>query len=138
MGTDCNVCSNKCWGIEGYDGSCCTVEDRDWIMGPINDSHQFIEKLSEKLGEKVKHEDIFIEFEEGKELFSDKPSWQTPISYPAFRVKLDNKKLPCIFYDTDEKQCIVYDVRPKTCSSYECNYYSVIKSINQIKETLQK
>ena len=101
-------------------------------------THELFEKLSEKLGEKVKHEDIFIEFEEGKELFPDKPTWQLESSYPAFRVKLDHKKLPCIFYDTEEKQCMVYDIRPETCSSYECNYYSVIKSINQIKETLSK
>jgi Fe-S-cluster containining protein len=138
MGTNCNVCSNKCWGIEGQDGSCCTLENRDWIMGANYDTDEFIEKLSEKLGEKVNYNDIFIEYEEGKELFPDKPSWQTPISYPAFRVKLDHKKLPCIFYDTEEKQCMVYDIRPETCSSYECNYYSVIKSINQIKETLSK
>ena len=63
MGTNCNVCRDKCWGIEGYDGSCCTVENRDWIMGPNNDAHQFIDKLSEKLGEKVNYDDIFIEFE---------------------------------------------------------------------------
>ena len=138
MGTDCNVCSNKCWGIEGYDGSCCTVEDRDWIIGPHYDSYEFIEKLSEKLGEKINYNDIFIEYEEGKELFPDKPSWQVKSAYPAFRVKLDHKKLPCMFYDTDEKQCTVYDIRPETCSSFECNYYSVVKSINQVKETLLK
>jgi Fe-S-cluster containining protein len=107
-------------------------------MGANHDADEFIEKLSEKLGEKVNYNDIFIEYEEGKELFPDKPTWQLESSYPAFRVKLDNKKLPCIFYDTDEKQCTVYDIRPKTCSLYECNYYSVIKSINRIKETLLK
>jgi Fe-S-cluster containining protein len=138
MGTNCNVCSNKCWGIEGYDGSCCTVEDRDWIIGPHYDSYEFIEKLSEKLGENVNYNDIFIEYNEGRKLFPDKPFWQLQSSYPAFRVKLDNKKLPCIFYDTDEKQCTVYDIRPETCSSFECNYYSVVKSINQVKETLLK
>lgn len=138
MGTNCNVCSNKCWGIEGYDGSCCTVENRDWIMGPNNDAHQFIDKLSEKLGEKVNYDDIFIEFEEGSKLFPDKESWQTPFSYPAFRVKLDHKKLPCIFYDTEEKQCTVYDIRPETCEFYECNYYSVIKAITDTKDSLEK
>jgi Fe-S-cluster containining protein len=138
MGTDCNVCSNKCWGIEGYDGSCCTVEDRDWIMGANDDAHEFIEKLSEKLGEKVNYNDIFIEYEEGKKLFPDKPSWQLESSYPAFRLKLDHKKLPCIFYDTDEKQCTVYDIRPETCRDFECNYYTVIKTINDTKESLLK
>ena len=138
MGTNCNVCSNKCWGIEGYDGSCCTVEDRDWIIGPHYDSHEFIEKLSEKLGEKINYNDIFIEYEEGKELFPDKPSWQVKSAYPAFRVKLDHKKLPCMFYDTDEKQCTIYDIRPETCRNYECNYYSVIKSITNAKESLLK
>jgi Fe-S-cluster containining protein len=138
MGTNCNVCSNKCWGVEGNDGSCCTVENRDWIIGPHYDSNEFIEKLSEKLGEKVNYNDIFIKYEEGKNLFPNKPTWQSESNYPAFRVKLDHKRLPCIFYNTEEKQCMVYDIRPETCSSYECNYYSVIKSINQIKETLLK
>ena len=64
MGTNCNVCSNKCWGIEGQDGSCCTLENRDWIMGPIMDGHEFIENLSKKLGEPVNYDDIFIEYEE--------------------------------------------------------------------------
>lgn len=136
MGTNCNVCSYKCNGIEGYDGSCCTVENRNWIMGPINDSHIFIEKLSEKLGESVNYNDIFIEYDEGKELFPDKPVWQSEYSYPAFRVKLDHKKLPCIFYDTEEKQCTVYDIRPETCENYECHYYSVIKTINKVKNSL--
>jgi Fe-S-cluster containining protein len=138
MGTNCNVCSNKCWGIEGYDGSCCTVEDRDWIIGAHYDADEFIEKLSEKLGEKVNYNDIFIEYEEGKNLFPNKLTWQSESNYPAFRVKLDHKKLPCIFYDTEQKQCTVYDIRPETCSLYECNYYSVVKSINQVKETLLK
>jgi Fe-S-cluster containining protein len=138
MGTDCNICSDKCWGIEGYDGSCCTVEDRDWIMGANDDAHEFIEKLSKKLAEKVNYDDIFIEYEEGKKLFPNKPSWQLESSYPAFRVKLDHKKLPCIFYDTNEKQCTVYDVRPETCRNFQCNYYTVIKSINDTKESLLK
>jgi Fe-S-cluster containining protein len=138
MGTNCNVCSNKCWGVEGQDGSCCTLENRDWIMGPNYDSHEFIEKLSEKLGEEIRHEDIFIEFEEGSQLFPDKPVWQTPNSYPAFRVKLDNKRLPCIFYDTEIKQCTIYDIRPETCQLYECSYHSVIRAINDTKESLLK
>lgn len=137
MGTNCNVCSNKCFGIDGYDGSCCTIEDRDWTMGPIHDSHEFIKNLSEKLGEEIKHEDIFIEYEEGKNLFPEKKTWQSPFAYPSFRIQLDNKRLPCIFYDINEKQCTVYDIRPETCRKYECNYYSVIKSINEAKNNLK-
>jgi Fe-S-cluster containining protein len=137
MGTNCNVCSNKCWGVEGQDGSCCTLENRDWIMGPIMDGHEFIENLSKKLGEPVNYDDVFIKFEEGKNLFPDKPSWQHEISYPAFRIQIDNKKLPCIFYNTEEKQCVVYDVRPEVCRNYECDYYSVIKSINKVKNSLE-
>ena len=42
MGENCNICSNKCWGSPGYHGSCCSVEDRDYIIGPHHDTDEFI------------------------------------------------------------------------------------------------
>ena len=98
MGTDCNICSNKCFGIPGHHGSCCTIEDRDYIIGPHPDADEFIEILSKKLGREIEREEIFVDYEEGKNMFPNKSTWQNQSSYPAFRVDFYNPKLPCIFY----------------------------------------
>ena len=124
MGTNCNICSNKCYGVDGYHGSCCSIEERNYIIGPHHDTEEFIKNLSEKLGREVNEDEVFIKFEEGIRLFPNKSAWQTPESYPAFRVDFYNPKLPCIFYNTKLKFCTIYDVRPKTCRDYECEYLS--------------
>ena len=118
----CDICSNNCFGIKGYDGSCCSVEDRDWIIGPINDTDEFISKLSNKFGRDINKEDIFYEYEEGKNVFPNKSTWQDENSYPAFKVNLQDPKKPCIFYNTTVKACTVYDIRPETCRNFECDY----------------
>ena len=124
MGTDCNICSNNCYGRTGYHGSCCSLEDRDYIIGPHLDTEDFIKNLSSKLGREIYEEDIFIGYEEGKKLFPYKTAWQNRDSYPAFRVDFFNPKLPCIFYNTKIKACSIYDIRPQTCREYECEYLS--------------
>ena len=124
MGTNCNICSNKCYGVEGYHGSCCSIEERNYIIGPHHDTEEFIKNLSEKLGREVNEDDVFIKFEEGSRMFPNTSAWQNPDSYPAFRVDFYNPKLPCIFYNTKLKFCTIYDVRPKTCRDYECEYLS--------------
>ena len=124
MGTNCNICSNKCYGVEGYHGSCCSIEERNYIIGPHHDTEEFVKNLSEKLGREVNEDDVFIKFEEGSRMFPNKLAWQNPDSYPAFRVDFYNPKLPCIFYNTKLKFCTIYDVRPKTCRDYECEYLS--------------
>ena len=122
MGKICDICSSKCFGASGYDGGCCTLEGRDFIIGPHHDADEFIKKLSNKLGREVNKYDIFIEHEEGSKLLPNNPSWQRKTGYPALRVDLTNKRLPCIFYNTTLKYCTVYDIRPNTCKNYECEY----------------
>lgn len=124
---NCNICSNKCYGIDGYAGSCCTIEDRDYIIGPHADTDEFIQRLKEKTGLDINKEDVFIEYEEGKRMFPEKPSWQNPQSYPALRIDLYHPKKPCVFYNTRFKFCTVYDIRPKTCENYECDYLKSVK-----------
>ena len=125
MSTDCNICSDKCFGQDGYDGSCCTIESRDYILGPHKDTSEFIQSLSSKLGRSINYESIFIDYEEGKALFSEKSEWQNPKSYPAFRVDLHNPRKPCIFYNTVVKSCTVYDIRPRICMEYQCDYLKI-------------
>ena len=59
MGENCNICSNKCWGSPGYHGSCCSVEDRDYIIGPHHDTDEFILNLSKKFGREIEKEEVF-------------------------------------------------------------------------------
>ena len=118
----CDICSTKCLGTDGYDGSCCTIEERDFIIGPHSDPDEFIERLSNKLGREIKREDVFIEYGGGKDLFPKKTAWHKPSNFPALRVDVSNKRKPCIFYNTTVKSCMVYDIRPQTCRNYNCDY----------------
>lgn len=122
MGTDCNICSNKCLGFIGNHGGCCTVGDRDFIIGPHLDTNDFLDRLSEKLGREILFKEVFFSFEEGKNLFPNKSTWQDPQNFPALKLDLTNPKFPCIFYNTHVRACMVYDIRPDTCATFECNY----------------
>jgi Fe-S-cluster containining protein len=108
--------------MPGHHGSCCTLEDRDFIIGPHPDAEEFIERLSDKLGREIEYREVFVDYEEGKTLFPNKSTWQNPVSYPAFRVDFYNPRLPCIFYNTKVRACSMYDIRPLTCQEYECEY----------------
>ena len=116
------ICSNICWGQKGYDGSCCQIEDRDYIIGPHDDVQPFLNRLSKKFGREVKFKEVFYTFEEGYRLFPTKETWKNPNSFPAMKVDLEKKRKPCIFYNTTLKSCSVYDIRPNTCRTYLCPY----------------
>lgn len=117
-----SICSYKCCGYDNYDGGCCSIEDRDFIIGPHKDYDLFLQKLSKKLDMTIRKDEIFIDYVEGKNLFPDKITWQSLESYPAFRVDLDSDKKYCIFYNKFLKFCTVYDIRPNTCQIYKCDY----------------
>ena len=93
MSSNCQICSFKCWGIDGYDGSCCTIENRDWIMGPVEDWENFLSKLGSKIGRKIDFSEVFYTHEEGSKLFPDRPIWQDPENFPAFKVDLNSPKI---------------------------------------------
>ena len=122
MGSDCNICSNKCMGFEGNHGGCCTLGDRNFIIGPHFDTKEFLERLSTKFGREIKYEDVFIDYEEGKKLFPSKSVWADEKNYPSLRVDTMNPFLPCMFYNMKLKACMVYDIRPETCKNFECTY----------------
>ena len=109
-------------GFDNNHGGCCTIAERDFIIGPHSDTKRFISDLSEKFGREIEYKEIFIDHEEGSKLFPDKPTWQEPINFPAFRVNLNYEQKPCIFYNMNIRACMVYDIRPLTCQSYECQY----------------
>lgn len=122
MGNNCHICSFKCYGVDNYFGSCCSLENRDYIIGPHLEYDKFLSDLSIKFGRIIEHEEVFINYEEGSKLFPEKPSWQNPLNYPSLRINLDSEKKFCIFYNEQLKGCSVYEIRPKICRNYECDY----------------
>jgi Fe-S-cluster containining protein len=122
MPTPCQVCSHTCFGSKGYHGGCCTLEERDFIIGPHKDAEQFVQRVSERMGSEVKYEEVFVDYEEGRKMFPNRESWQNEKSYPALRVDTSHPRKPCIFYHNDFRICTVYDIRPQTCKDYACDY----------------
>ena len=118
-----NHCQKKCLGLPGNHGGCCTVDNRDWIIGPITDPEAFLERLRKKFpGIEINWNDVFIAYEEGSKLFPNKVNWQNPQSYPCLRVDIFHKNIPCIFYNWALKTCSVYEIRPNTCRNFYCEY----------------
>lgn len=124
MESHCNICSFNCFGYDGYDGSCCHLENRNYIIGPVKDSKEFLSKLSNKIGRKVEFREMFYEFEEGSKKFPDKSVFQDPANFPAFRVDEEKQRLPCVNYNSALRSCGVYEIRPNTCANYFCDHLS--------------
>src|ERR1017187_3531913 len=80
------ICSSKCMGQEGNKGGCCTLGERDFIIGPIRDADAFVERLSQQRGHSVARSDVVIEYAEGSALFPERSTWQMDECYPALRV----------------------------------------------------
>ncbi len=112
-----HVCTRKCFGVAGYATSCCQLERRDYIIGPIPDADAVLERLNARGGRRYDYEDVFIEFEEGRAAFPDRPSWQVPTSYPALRLDLSDSRLPCQFLGRDGL-CSIHEIRSQTCRHY--------------------
>jgi len=132
MGSNCQICSFKCWGTDNYDGSCCTLENRDWIMGPALDWKEFLKNISLKIGREIGFSEVFYTYEEGSKLFPDRSVWQNPDNFPAFKVDLNSPRKPCIFYNQSIRSCSVYEIRPETCRIYSCDYLKSTQ--NEISE----
>ena len=122
MSKHANICSHNCFGRKDYDGSCCHIEDRDYIIGPHTDPEEFLERLSDRFNRKVKFEEIFYSFEEGSRLFPERSSWQNPNSYPALKIDIEKERKPCIFYNSTLRSCSIYDIRPQICRKYYCQF----------------
>ena len=118
-----NVCQKRCLGYEGMHGNCCTLTNRNWIIGPVADHEKFLVALRAAYpGVEIAWEDVFIGFEEGSRLFPERPVWQDPVNYPAFRPNFAEKELPCVFYNSSIKACGVYEIRPWLCGHFKCEY----------------
>jgi Fe-S-cluster containining protein len=127
-----NHCQKKCCGGEGQAGGCCKSHNGEWMIGPIPDHIEVLGRVRRQFkGIEIKWKDIFIDYEEGKNLFPDRPSWQKPENYPIMRIRLDIKDRPCIFYNDHINCCQIYKSKSITCSNYKCDY------LKQLEEDLK-
>ncbi len=116
------TCSKVCYGVKGQAAQCCAIGERDFIIGPIDDTERFLKDLSSKLGRAVEYADVFMDFEEGSKLFPEKKLWQDPENYPCMRI-VDDASIgyPCQFLDQNMK-CMVHSIKPDVCRRYLCPY----------------
>src|ERR1700739_1030361 len=68
------TCSQNCMGVRGNSGGVCTLDDRDFIPGPARDADAFLADLGRRLGREVSRDEAFIDFDEGRALFPERPT----------------------------------------------------------------
>lgn len=112
-------CTRNCLGVAGNSAGCCTIGERDYIIGPIPDSKDFLERYKKTIDPEAVFDDIFISYKEGSKLYPDRPMWQNPDYYPALRIDEKNISLRCIFLN-DDNLCTVHAIRSETCKAYSC------------------
>ena len=117
-----HTCAHKCMGLVGNNGGCCTLADRDFIIGPVDDVDGFLERLGKHWGRPVLRIEVLIDYEEGRELFPNRSTWQNPRNYPALRVRSDNPRFPCMFYDEATAGCLIHEDRPHMCRKFTCDW----------------
>jgi Fe-S-cluster containining protein len=117
-----HTCARKCMGLVDNEGGCCTLADRDFILGPVDDVDELLERLGKYWGRPVLRIEVLIDCEEGRELFPGRSTWQNPRNYPALRVRPDNPRFPCMFYDEAGAGCSIYEDRPHMCQKFTCDW----------------
>jgi len=117
-----HTCTRNCFGVADYAASCCQLEQRDWIQGPVVDAEEFLVRLSRHFGREVPFDELFVRFEEGAAMFPERSMWQDPANYPAIRPVDDAAgRHPCPLLGPDGR-CGVYDIRPGLCRDYRCEH----------------
>jgi len=117
-----HTCTRNCFGVADYAASCCRLEDRDFIQGPVTDAKATLLRLSRRFGRLVPFDEVFVRFEEGSAMFPERSTWQDPANYPAIRPVIDDTATyPCPFLGTDHR-CGIYEDRPDLCRNYRCDH----------------
>jgi len=121
-GTFKNYCNTSCGGVEGAYGECCNMFGKNIVIGPVIDAQDVVQRLQKRFPE-IKYEDVFMDFEEGKNLFPNKSYAQDPEHYPAYRLTKEER---CIFYK--DKNCSIQEEKSIICKRYACHY--LIKTLD--------
>lgn len=116
------TCSTNCGGIKDAHGECCNISGKNSIIGPVPDAKEVIERLQVKFPG-INYKDVFIDFEEAKNLFPDKEVCQDPWNFPAYRTI----KGRCIFYKN--KGCSIQQEKSLRCKTYACEYLRKTSSL---------
>lgn len=122
-------CTRNCLGVEDNAAGCCTVAERDYIIGPIPDAKEFLKRYNTTACSHATFDELFVSYKEGKRLFPDRETWQNPQNYPALRVDMTHDYHACNFLGEDNL-CSVHEIRSQTCRSFTC------KHVNDLLEKL--
>jgi len=108
-------------GHASNQAGCCTVGERDYVIGPIRDAEQLLDRLNSTAGRTYTWGEVFIDAEEGAKLFPEKSNWQDESVYPALRIDVTDERLPCKFLG-ENGLCTIHDIRSDTCRNYSCGF----------------
>jgi len=114
-----NYCMEQCQGVKGNNGDCCHIRDKDWIIGPVKDDKELLTRVQKEHNKDLTWSDLFIDYEEGKKMFSDKSLWQDKKSYPVMRVNPELEGSPCVFFDNG---CKIHEIKSDVCKNYKCQW----------------
>ena len=109
----------QCQGVKGNNGDCCHIRDKDWIIGPVKDDKELLTRVQKEHDKDLTWSDLFIDYEEGKKMFSDKSLWQDKKSYPVMRVNPELEGSPCVFFDNG---CKIHEIKSDVCKNYKCQW----------------
>ena len=109
----------QCQGVNGNNGDCCHIRDKDWIIGPVKDDKELLTRVQKEHNKDLTWSDLFIDYEEGSKMFSDKPLWQDKEQYPTMRVNPELEGSPCVFFDNG---CKIHEIKSDVCKNYKCQW----------------
>jgi len=116
-------------GFDGNHGGCCTISNRDYIIGPIPDAQETLKRVQEQFpGVEITWNDLFMTYDEGSKLFPEKIFWQDKDNYPCMRVNTQDKSFPCVFYNMHLKCCQIHNSKSIVCSTWVCDYLKSIQA----------
>jgi len=114
-----NYCMEQCQGVEGNNGDCCHIRDKDWIIGKVSDDKELLARVQKEYDKNLTWNDLFIDYEEGSKMFPDKSDWQNKDLYPAMRVRPELEGSPCVFFDNG---CKIHEIKSDVCKNYKCQW----------------
>tara|TARA_Y100000361_G_scaffold54686_1_gene47710 strand:- start:130 stop:768 length:639 start_codon:yes stop_codon:yes gene_type:complete len=115
-----------CNGVKDNNGECCHIKDKNWIIGQVKDHEEVLKRVQKHYDKNLRWNDLFIDYDEGKKLFPNKPMWQDKNNYPAMRVNPNVDDTPCVFFDDG---CKIHKIKSDVCKLYKCDWLKTKEEI---------